>query len=140
MRTVMTGGMLAALVGSALAFTAVAASAQLARPQTAISVAGDNNLVTDVQWRGRGWRGGYRGYRGYRYGPGVGLGLGLATGAIIGGALAAPRYYDPYYAPRAYYTGPAGGDAMAYCMQRFKSYDPSSGTYLGYDGQRHPCP
>ncbi|WP_424618529.1 BA14K family protein [Bradyrhizobium sp.] len=25
-------------------------------------------------------------------------------------------------------------------MQRFKSYDPNSGTYLGYDGNRHPCP
>jgi BA14K-like protein len=25
-------------------------------------------------------------------------------------------------------------------MQRFRSYDPQSGTYLGYDGQRHPCP
>jgi hypothetical protein len=25
-------------------------------------------------------------------------------------------------------------------LQRFRSYDPASGTYLGYDGQRHPCP
>ncbi|MGB8044731.1 MAG: BA14K family protein [Pseudolabrys sp.] len=25
-------------------------------------------------------------------------------------------------------------------MQRFRSYDPGSGTYLGYDGYRHPCP
>ncbi|MGA2942170.1 MAG: BA14K family protein [Xanthobacteraceae bacterium] len=24
-------------------------------------------------------------------------------------------------------------------MQRYKSYDPGSGTYLGYDGMRHPC-
>jgi hypothetical protein len=27
----------------------------------------------------------------------------------------------------------------AYCAQRYKSYDPASGTYLGYDGLRHPC-
>lgn len=60
--------------------------------------------------------------------------LGLATGAIIGGALAqsqaqaAPTYVAP------------GGSAAAYCAQRFKSYDPASGTYLGYDGLRHPCP
>ncbi|WP_162130944.1 BA14K family protein, partial [Bradyrhizobium genomosp. III] len=33
----------------------------------------------------------------------------------------------------------SGGDP-AYCAQRYKSYDPASGTYLGYDGQRHPCP
>ncbi len=30
--------------------------------------------------------------------------------------------------------------SVAYCMQTYKSYDPQSGTYLGYDGQRHPCP
>ena len=32
------------------------------------------------------------------------------------------------------------GDAVAYCMQRYRSYDPRSGTFLGYDGLRHPCP
>jgi hypothetical protein len=33
-----------------------------------------------------------------------------------------------------------GDDADPYCAQRFRSYDPASGTYLGYDGIRHPCP
>lgn len=73
-----------------------------------------------------------------------------------------PRFtyygYDPYYYPGPYaappgpviygapgpaYAVPAAPiaeDAVAYCMQRFKSYDPRSGTYLGYDGARHPCP
>ena len=32
----------------------------------------------------------------------------------------------------------AGGD-VGYCQQRYRSYDPASGTYLGYDGLRHPC-
>ena len=66
---------------------------------------------------------------------------GFAAGAIIGGALAAqqPYYYGPgYYYPPGYAEAP-GGD-VAYCEQRFKSYDPASGTYLGYDGYRHPCP
>jgi hypothetical protein len=27
----------------------------------------------------------------------------------------------------------------AYCAQRYRSYDPASGTYLGFDGLRHPC-
>ncbi len=31
-------------------------------------------------------------------------------------------------------------DVVTYCARRFKSYDPGSGTYLGYDGLRHPCP
>jgi hypothetical protein len=29
---------------------------------------------------------------------------------------------------------------VAYCMQRYRSYDPRSGTYMGNDGYRHPCP
>ena len=31
-------------------------------------------------------------------------------------------------------------EQVAYCARRFKSYDPASGTYLGYDGLRHSCP
>jgi hypothetical protein len=91
--------------------------------------------VEPVQWR-RGWGG---------------VGAGLIAGAIIGGALASPYYgygpYPYYYAPPpppvyygAPYGAPVAGDAVAYCMQRFRSYDPRSGTYLGYDGLRHPCP
>jgi BA14K-like protein len=43
------------------------------------------------------------------------------------------------YTPR-YDDGTAPVDNDAYCAQRFRSYDPASGTYLGYDGLRHPCP
>jgi hypothetical protein len=31
-------------------------------------------------------------------------------------------------------------DAAAYCAERFRTYDPASATYMGYDGMRHPCP
>ena len=31
-------------------------------------------------------------------------------------------------------------DALAYCERTFRSFDPASGTYLGYDGERHACP
>ncbi len=63
---------------------------------------------------------------------------GVIGGMILGGMLAAPVLCyarGPYYGPGYY-----GGDAVGYCMRRFKSYDPNSGTYLGYDGSRHPCP
>ena len=81
----------------------------------------------------------------YCYGCGVGAGVagGLIAGAIIGGAIAnsQPRYYGgPAYYGGPVYNGPPPGDAVAYCMQRFRSYDPRSGTYLGNDGFRHPCP
>jgi hypothetical protein len=43
-------------------------------------------------------------------------------------------------APPAYAGGPPAGDPVASCIQRFRSYDPKTGTYLGNDGQRHSCP
>ena len=79
-----------------------------------------------------GHHGGY--HHGHRGGGWGGAGVGFAAGALLGSALAAPRY------GYAYAPGPAYDDATAYCLQRFKSYDPASGTYLGYDGYRHPCP
>ncbi len=110
---------------------------------------------------GPGGGGQHFGGGGPRYGGGGGGGFlpGLAAGAIIGGAIASqgygPGYYgSPAYAPApTYYDDggvddgavavappPGGGDAVSYCMQTYRSYDPRSGTYLGNDGYRHPCP
>lgn len=75
-----------------------------------------------------------RHYRGYHHHHGGGAGAvlgGLAAGAIIGGAIAAGQ---------ANAAAQQAQQAHAYCAQRFRSYDPRSGTYLGYDGYRHPCP
>jgi len=93
---------------------------------------------------------------------------GVATGAAIAaGGYSDPYYYggdnyayDPNYDDSyAYDNGatfasglplvtfnqpapieqtPMTGDA-SYCAQRYRSFDPASGTYLGYDGLRHPC-
>lgn len=83
---------------------------------------------------GYGWNGGY-------WRPGYGLAAGAITGAALGGYYGGYGYDNGYYDP-GYYGSSSGysSDATAYCSQRFKSYDPSSGTYLGYDGVRHPCP
>jgi hypothetical protein len=101
---------------------------------------------------GRFAQGGYRGDdRGHGYGRGVGFGAGLAAGSALGYG----GYYDPYYYSDDYayndsgydvypgygdpgYVVSSGGDP-SYCAQRYQSYDPASGTYLGYDGLRHPC-
>jgi len=140
------------LLAAALMATAVSAAPARAAP-TSSSLGLQNAmapLVETVQYR-RGWGGGYRGgyYRGRGFG---GAGLGLAAGAIIGGAIIGatqpygysgygPGYgysgYDPGYGYAAPY---AGGDQVGYCQQRFRSYDPGSGTYLGFDGLRHSCP
>lgn len=107
--------------------------------------------IIDVRYRGRG---------------GAGIAAGIAGGLILGGIIASqPRYYygprgynyDYYYGgppplfygPRVFYppghygplVGPGYGppDWIAYCFSRYRSFDPASGTYMGYDGRRHVC-
>ena len=129
---------------ASLGFVGVVGEAQ-ALPGAVIPGLGQQSTsqVIHVQYRGRGGvRGG--GNRGGGRGIGVGAGIaGLAAGAIIGGAIANANrgyyYQSPgYYGDPVYDAAPAGDEA--YCVQRFRSYDPASGTYLGYDGLRHPCP
>jgi hypothetical protein len=112
-------------------------------------------------WNGNGnWNGGNwdRGDRRFRRGPGFAFGFGAGLG------YGSPYYDDyayggyPYDNSFAYYDGPNYSDTFAYdaeptvgvtvnggadpsyCAQRYRSYDPASGTFLGYDGMRHPCP
>jgi hypothetical protein len=112
-------------------------------------------------------RGGeFRGDRGRGFGRDAGFAA--AAGVATGAAIAAGGYgygysgqyygdnyaYDPNYAGDGYdnsyaydngdqqawgdqTTVAVGGDA-SYCAQRYRSYDPASGTYLGFDGLRHP--
>jgi hypothetical protein len=37
------------------------------------------------------------------------------------------------------YAAMGGNASGSSCAQRYRSYDPVSGTFLGYDGHRHPC-
>jgi len=98
---------------------------------------------------GGGWHGGGRpsGWHGGHHHRRGGFWPGFGTGVIIGGALSAPYGYygygPGYYDDDDYVDAPAvtvDTGSIAYCKQRFKSYDVRTGTYLGYDGQRHPCP
>src|SRR5262245_3221402 len=83
-------------------------------------------------------------------------------GGYYGGPYyyASPYYADPYYVlDDSYYSEPVGGGGyygsspyyrgayaragnadVNYCARRYRSYDPRSGTFLGNDGRRHPCP
>jgi hypothetical protein len=99
-----------------------------------------------ARFAGGGFRGG--GHRGF----GGGLAAGIIAGSVIGAGAYGPGYgygYDPgYYAygpgydddSYAYMGDGAPVADSGYCAQRYRSYDPGSGTYLGYDGLRHPCP
>ena len=95
--------------------------------------------------------------------------IGLAAGALIGSALSQPQptYVQPepiydapppppayYPAPRAYYPAPPPRRVtyyrprnlepwtegwQDYCMETYRSFNPRSGTYRGYDGRAHFC-
>lgn len=81
--------------------------------------------------------------------------LGLAVGAIAAGVLTqqnspAPRYIDPpqpmpphpgYGYGSTAYQVPEPWTAEWYraCGMRYRSFDPRSGTFMGYDGKRHFC-
>lgn len=119
----------AALLAGAttLAFSMPATSAPImnSAPSVATATSGD---VTTVQYR-RHHHHGYHGHHGHRRGYGgtaAGVGIGLAAGAIIGGAIAASQAQAQ--------------QNHAYCSQRYRSYDPGSGTYLNNNGMRYPCP
>ncbi|WEZ82956.1 BA14K family protein [Rhizobium sp. 32-5/1] len=110
----------------------------------------------------------HRRHHGHNDGIALGA-LGLATGVIIGGAIAnsQPRYQervyiDPepdYYEPRPVYRRyeprpvyrrqvvqqtygslePWSPAWYRYCSQRYRSFNPDSGTFRGYDGRDYFC-
>ncbi|WP_321505824.1 BA14K family protein [Breoghania sp.] len=45
------------------------------------------------------------------------------------------RYPPP--PPRAYYRG--GRAHVNWCLRRYRSYNPRTDSYLGYDGRYHRC-
>jgi hypothetical protein len=128
MRRMIPAGLAIAALGAA-GLMSTPVSAQVARPQIAAQATDGQSLATEVQWRRRGYGYWGHGYRHRHWGGGAALGAGLATGMIVGGALAAQSRAQAYE-----------DSSVEYCMSRFRSYDPASGTYLGYDGRRHPCP
>lgn len=134
MSRTLTGFALAAALTASLLMPGVA-NAIPASQFAGIGATPTTNVQT-VDYRGRGgyYRGGHRGY-----GRGVGLGIGAA---IIGGALIAgasrSRDYDYYDGDVESYSG--GGSGVSRCAATFKSFDSDTGTYMGYDGERHTCP
>ena len=119
---------------------AAAIRSELGRQQDGIELIASENIVSaavlEAQgsvltnkyaecYPGRRYYGGY-GYDGYGYDNGAGAAIagviiGLAAGAIAANAI-------------------SGGHRGGSCAQRFRSYNPNTGTYMGYDGRAHRCP
>ncbi|MGE3148390.1 MAG: BA14K family protein [Pseudorhodoplanes sp.] len=118
------------------------------------------NWARNGNWRSGQFahRGNWNRHRGYYRGAGYGFAAGLAAGSALSYYDSG---YDPYYSDDYAYdtdtlddyayvdqpddvttdgSGSSDESDAAYCAQRYRSYDAASGTYLGYDGQRHPCP
>ena len=91
----------------------------------------------------------------------VAAGMLAASVLVIAPAAQAQAYYGRHY--HRYYNGyDNGGGALAagflglaagmllsgaindrggsYCADHFRTYNPATGTYMGYDGLRHSCP
>jgi BA14K-like protein len=99
-----------------------------------------NRVISGGNWarnsdgrRFSDWRGRHR-FHGPRFA------FGFAPGFYDYGYPYDYGYYDDYaYGDDYVAVSPSVADGAS-CQQRFRSYDPSTGTYLGYDGLRHPCP
>jgi hypothetical protein len=140
--TMLKTGLAAAIVTTSFLATPIAAQAQS-------GVRADGSFQV-AEHRG-GWRGGggndwrrygnryhghrWHGGRGYYYndnnwGGAAAAGIiGLAAGAMIANSMNQPRYYSGGY----------GGDYYSYCANRYRSFNPRTGTYTGYDGYQHRC-
>lgn len=97
-----------------------------------------------------------------------GLAAGVIAGSVIASQPSGPRYVEPAYDPPPRYVEPDyryerapayvydddfpppparasyGLEAWSpewhrYCSNRYRSFDPRSGTYIGYDNRRHFC-
>lgn len=142
-KTTVIGTISAAMLAASMAV--LPGTAQAAGQDGAFQVAQWGGPPPPRGWQGNpGWRGPgyyprghrYYGWRGpgyysgrYYYNPGAAFAagvLGLAAGAAIAGAANQQRYYG-------------GNDYVAYCSQRYKTFNPGTGTYTGYDGRQHRC-
>jgi hypothetical protein len=57
---------------------------------------------------------------------------GVAVGTAIGAAASQPSTV-------VVYPDPNTAEWNRLCAEKYRSFRPSDGTYLGYDGQRHVC-
>jgi hypothetical protein len=102
----------------AIPATAAPLGAALSKDRAIQTQSADQPSVIQIQHR----RGGHRGGGG---GDGGAVAAGVLGGLLLGAVIANEAQRS---------------NSVDYCMRRFRSYDPQSGTYLGRDGYRHSCP
>jgi hypothetical protein len=144
MRMTLSHSILAALGALALASTTASALPAVTGAAPVQAFVQDQQPV-QVQYYYRGprryygggpryaYRGGYyrRGYRGDGVAAGVAAG---AIGALAIGGLAASGAFDP--GPR---YAPMAPSRKQWCADRYRSYNPEDGTFVGRDGRVRFC-
>jgi hypothetical protein len=101
-------------------------------------------------WNGRGggqWHGGWQPQQQQDQGGAI---IGGIIGGVIGGIFRPqpqpyypPVVYQPpvvYVQPPVVYQQPQYDAVTLYCIQRFRSFNPQTGLFFGFDGQYHTCP
>ena len=71
-----------------------------------------------------------------------GNGVFLSVPLVIGGGFAANRYYEDYDEGYDDYDyGYSGGSSqhVRYCLNRYRSYNPRTNTWVSYSGQVRQC-
>jgi hypothetical protein len=99
-----------------------------------------NNGYWDNGWNNswnnswnNGWNNGWNDHRGVSAGD---VAAGVVGGAVGTAGAIATAPFRGYRNDNSYaYMD----DSASYCAQRYRSYDPASGTYHGRDGRRHVC-
>ncbi|KAB2685365.1 MULTISPECIES: BA14K family protein [Brucella/Ochrobactrum group] len=142
--------------------TAILAAASLAAVAAPLATASADSWGRPGWDRG-GWDRPYYRERHRDHSDAVAAGvIGLAAGALLGSALSQPSQptyvqpapvYAPPPPPPAYYPAApvrqatyyrAGYEPWSrgwyqYCSDRYRSFNPNTGTYRGYDGRDHFC-
>jgi hypothetical protein len=62
---------------------------------------------------------------------------GFIAGSVIANANRGPYYRAPYYRGVGYAS--SWDYHVQRCLARYRTYDPYSDTFVGYDGYRHRC-
>jgi hypothetical protein len=58
---------------------------------------------------------------------------------IVGGSVAADRYYDDYDDYDDDYDVAYGSSHVEWCLDRYRSYNPSTNTWVSFSGEVHEC-